>query len=98
VIWRVLIEPLLRWWPSYPTDWERRRMIAYERAAGRCEACGMPVGRIGLDGQRWRVIGAHVHHLRAIAAGGGHSIKNLSVRCARCHAAEHPGNRALRIS
>jgi 5-methylcytosine-specific restriction endonuclease McrA len=93
--WWHIVEPLLRRWPTYPPDWQRRRMAVYERAAGRCEGCGLPTGRIALRDRRWRVVGAHIHYLRPIAAGGRHALANLAVRCPACHAKEHPGNTTL---
>jgi 5-methylcytosine-specific restriction endonuclease McrA len=71
-------------------------MAVFERAAGRCERCGMPAGSVGLRDDEWRVIGAHIHHLVPISAGGGHALENLTVRCADCHSAEHPDNFSLR--
>jgi 5-methylcytosine-specific restriction endonuclease McrA len=94
-MWLVIVEPLLRRWPGYPPDWERRRLAIYERGMGRCERCGLPCGRIGLCGKSWRVIAAHIHHMRAIAEGGGHELANLQVRCIECHRAEHPENSLL---
>lgn len=67
-------------------------MAAFERAAGRCESCGLPAGRIALRDDEWSVTGAHVHHLLPIARGGRHELANLSVRCAECHREEHPEN------
>ena len=93
-MWR-LIEPLLRRWPAYPPDWQRRRMAVFERAYGRCESCGLPCGSVGLRNGFWRVLGAHVHHVRPRAAGGGHELSNLKLLCVECHRHEHPGNEQL---
>lgn len=71
-------------------------MSVFERASGRCERCGLPCGHIGLRNGKWRVIGAHIHHVLPIAAGGNHALENLEVRCAACHADEHPENTELR--
>jgi 5-methylcytosine-specific restriction endonuclease McrA len=95
LLWAHVAEPLLRWWPGYPPDWQRRRMAVYQRAAGRCERCGRPTGRIDLFRRRWRLVGAHIHHVRPIADGGRHELANLAVRCPACHADEHPGNTTL---
>ncbi|HET7436437.1 MAG TPA: HNH endonuclease signature motif containing protein [Thermoanaerobaculia bacterium] len=94
-LWRSLLEPLLRLWPGYPPDWERRRLFVFERASGRCESCGLPAGRIDLRNGRWRVVAAHVHHVIPIAAGGRHGFANLRLLCAACHQAAHPENREL---
>lgn len=94
-LWTLVVEPLLRQWPGYPPDWERRRMFAFERAHGRCERCGVPAGRIALANDAWRVTGAHVHHVTPLSRGGTHALHNLSVRCVECHRAEHPGNTAI---
>lgn len=90
------LERLLRFWPGYPPDWERRRMLAFERASGRCESCGLPAGRIAPGEDGWRVRSAHVHHVRPISRGGRHGLANLRLLCAKCHSAEHPENDALR--
>lgn len=95
LLWRHLLEPLLRHWPGYPPDWERRRMLVFERAMGRCEWCGLPAGRVGLRANGWRVIRAHVHHVVPIAAGGAHAPANLALLCRDCHRAAHPRNRRL---
>lgn len=31
-IWTRVVEPLLRFWPTYPPDWQLRRMLVFERA------------------------------------------------------------------
>ncbi|HEX2059694.1 MAG TPA: HNH endonuclease signature motif containing protein [Thermoanaerobaculia bacterium] len=95
--WRFVGEPLLRLWPTYPPDWERRRAAVYERAMGRCESCGFPAGRFAPSERGWRVTGAHVHHLRPIAAGGRHALANLLLLCVACHRAMHPDNPAIGV-
>ena len=94
-VWSYVVEPFLRHWPGYPPDWERRRAFVFERAAGRCEACGLPAGRFGLHDGAWRVTGAHVHHVIPIASGGRHHFANLRLLCVLCHRAAHPGNSEL---
>lgn len=93
---RSLLDAVLAYWPGYPPDWERRRMRVFERAYGRCERCGWPAGAIRLVSDRWRVCGAHVHHVRPISQGGRHHLANLQLLCAACHADAHPGNERLR--
>lgn len=96
LIWIRLFEPLLRFWPAYPPDWELRRLLVFQRASGRCEMCAWPIGKIATLEDGWRMVGAHVHHVKTIANGGRHGLANLRLVCARCHAAEHPENRWLR--
>jgi hypothetical protein len=95
-LWIRVAEPLLRFWPGYPPDWELRRMLVFERAHGRCELCKWPVGNIRLMDDGWRVVGAHVHHAKPIGRGGRHGLGNLRLLCGRCHARQHPGNEWLR--
>lgn len=95
VAWEYAMEPLLRYWPGYPPDWERRRMMVFERAFGRCQRCGVPAGRIQWCEDRWRVTGGHVHHVIAIAAGGRHHLHNLQLLCVSCHRQAHPENAEL---
>lgn len=71
-------------------------MLAFERAAGRCEACGMPAGSIAPGPRGWRVAVAHVHHVLPISRGGRHGLANLRLLCVKCHSAEHPENVELR--
>lgn len=94
-LWLLALEPLLRWWPGFPPDWERRRTVVFERATGRCESCGVPAGRFACVGGVWRVTGAHVHHVVPIARGGRHAPENLRLFCVTCHQAEHPENLKL---
>ena len=92
-IWIRALEPLLRFWPGYPPDWELRRMLVFERARGCCESCRSPVGDIRLLDDGWRVGGGvHVHHYKPISRGGRHGLGNLRLLCGRCHARQHPGN------
>jgi 5-methylcytosine-specific restriction endonuclease McrA len=96
LIWIRAIEPLLRFWPTYPPDWELRRMLVFERAHGQCEFCRCSIGSIVPGGEGWRVVGAHVHHAKPISRGGRHGLENLRLICARCHCAQHPENTRLR--
>ncbi|MFL6246726.1 MAG: HNH endonuclease [Thermoanaerobaculia bacterium] len=72
-IWTRVVEPILRVWPGYPPDWQLRRMLVFERAQGRCEECRWPVGTLRQMDDGWRMVGAHVHHVRSIARGGRQS-------------------------
>jgi 5-methylcytosine-specific restriction endonuclease McrA len=94
-IWIRLVEPLLRFWPTYPPDWQLRRMLVFERAHGCCEQCGWSVGNLRQLDDGWRMVGAHVHHLKPISRGGRHGLANLRLLCAVCHARQHPGNERL---
>src|SRR5215212_10805123 len=70
-IWIRVVEPLFRFWPTYPPDWQLRRMLVFERAQGRCELCRWSIGEIrSHEDDGWRVVGAHVHHANPIARGG----------------------------
>ena len=95
-VWIRVVEPLLRFWPGYPPDWQLRRMLVFERAHGRCEVCGWLVGELCAGEDGWRMVGAHVHHARSIARGGRHGLGNLRLLCGRCHARQHPENSWLR--
>ena len=93
--WIHVVEPLLRFWPTYPPDWQLRRMLVFERAHGRCDGCGWPVGALRQTDDGWRLVGAHVHHVKSIARGGRHGLPNLRLLCTICHARQHPGNEWL---
>ena len=95
-LWMRCVEPLLRFWPTYPPDWQLRRMLVFERAHGRCEMCSWPIGALRRLENGWRLVGAHVHHIKSIARGGRHGLGNLRLLCARCHARQHPHNEKLR--
>jgi HNH endonuclease len=97
-IWTRVVEPLLRFWPRYPPDWELRRMLVFERAHGRCDECRWPVGALRQMDDGWRMVGAHVHHVTPISRGGRHGLSNLRLLCARCHARQHPENASLNAS
>lgn len=60
------------------TDWRWRRIARHvrSRARHRCQWCG-----------RRTVL--HVHHLRPVSRGGGHSPRNLVAICVACHEQVH---------
>lgn len=55
--------------------YRKNRQLRYDRAAGRCEECGLPVG----PGQ-WEC-----DHLLPLSDGGTNDYDNLRVRCLKCH-------------
>lgn len=63
------------------------RLAVWVRAGHRCEACGYPVSRNGMDGTR---VG-HVHHLRGrnVAPEDRYNEGKAQLLCASCHAAKH---------
>lgn len=67
-------------WPTYPPDWSERREQVQLRDGYACNECGV--------GNR-----LHLHHKRAIRAGGTHKIENLALLCEWCHSAEHGGQK-----
>jgi 5-methylcytosine-specific restriction protein A len=54
------------------------KVAAFERAAGRCEACTAPL----------RVGKTHYDHVLPCALGGSPTIENCAVLCASCHGAK----------
>lgn len=57
------------------------KVAAFERAAGRCEACTAPL----------RVGKTHYDHVIPDAMGGSPTIENCAVLCASCHGAKTAG-------
>jgi hypothetical protein len=55
-IWTRVVERLLRFWPTYPPDWQLRRMLVFERAHGRCDGYGWPVGTLREMDDGWRMV------------------------------------------
>jgi hypothetical protein len=66
---------------DYPADWEKRRSKVLERDDYECQECDTDL--VAADTQ------AHVHHIRPISEGGGHSYGNLETLCRECHINEH---------
>jgi 5-methylcytosine-specific restriction endonuclease McrA len=104
--WRNEVEIKLRKHSGYPPDWERRRTLVFLRDGGRCQSKehrGGSCGRLLCEpNQIWNfkygvklLVDAHVDHIRSILAGGDHSLTNLQLLCARCHALKHPGHSKL---
>lgn len=56
-------------------EYARNRQIRFERARGRCEACGVPL-RAG----EWES-----DHLIDLRDGGSNAIENLRILCRPCH-------------
>jgi hypothetical protein len=71
-----VLEALYDYWPTYPPDWEERKLLVKTRSNG-CEKCG--TFRRGL----------HAHHQVPISRGGSHRIDNLILLCERCHSKKH---------
>ncbi|MGO9118509.1 MAG: HNH endonuclease [Desulfomonilaceae bacterium] len=59
----------------FPPDWTERRLVVYQRDAGRCRYCGIniPLSR------------CHIHHLERKSKTGDHSLENLVTLCKSCH-------------
>jgi hypothetical protein len=56
----------------------------FERDEGKCTVCGSEEK-------------IHYHHIQKFSDGGTHSIHNLILLCASCHANEHKGEREYNI-
>jgi hypothetical protein len=59
-----------------PPEWNRLRVEVLDRDGHRCARC-------------WRPDGLDVHHVIAVADGGGHDTSNLRTLCAPCHTEWH---------
>jgi 5-methylcytosine-specific restriction endonuclease McrA len=66
------------------TGWLSLRRLVYERDAGRCQVCLLPVGR------RW-----DAGHLVDRCVGGDNTLSNVVLMCARCNRSEKPIHRTL---
>jgi 5-methylcytosine-specific restriction endonuclease McrA len=64
--------------------WLSLRRMVYERDAGICQACLLPVGR------RW-----DAGHLVDRCVGGGNTLSNLVLMCAHCNRRVKPITRTL---
>lgn len=104
--WRSLVEAKFRKHAGYPPDWERRRVLVFLRAGGRCQSKdhrGGTCGRLLCEpNQIWNfayseklLVDTHVDHIKSVSSGGDHDLENLQLLCARCHALKHPGNSKL---
>jgi len=65
-------------WPTYPPDWETRRLEALSSRGSACEKCGS--GGI-----------LQLHHKVPLYRGGSNLSDNLTILCESCHQAEHGG-------
>ena len=97
--------------PGYPPDWEIRRALVFLRDRGMCSECQSFCATTShLEERLWArdpellepkdrfVSGGHVHHITPVSEGGDHSLGNLTLTCALCHAKEHEGNVGLRTN
>lgn len=75
----VLVARSMRRYRRYDGSWRWRVVRGYvlRRDGRRCRVCG----------RRSAVL--HVHHRRAVRAGGSHHPRNLEVLCPRCHGEVH---------
>lgn len=67
---------------AYPPDWVKRRRKVIKRDGGICNECGYEAEPA--DG-----VSLHVHHVKPISEGGGHSLENLITLCEDCHIETH---------
>lgn len=72
------VERIWDYWPTYPPDWERRRLQAID-GADSCPNCY----------KRTRFL--HVHHRINLSKGGANTPENLEVLCEQCHSDSHGG-------
>ena len=75
-----IIISLYDYWPTYPPDWEERKVSARDRI-GFCERCF-----------KSHII-LHVHHKIHISRGGNHKFENLEVLCEDHHSSAHGGRK-----
>ena len=75
-----IIISLYDYWPTYPPDWEERKVSARNRI-GFCERCF-----------KSHII-LHVHHKVHISRGGNHKLENLEVLCEDHHSSAHGGRK-----
>jgi len=73
---------------KYPSDWPKRRANVLERDGHECRACGIDAA----EAEKKYHNGLHVHHLKPISEGGGHSLDNLVALCEPCHHIAHREN------
>lgn len=73
-----VLTDLYTFWPTYPPDWEDRRLQVRSRS-DYCEECGTFYGQL------------HIHHSIPISKGGSHAIDNLVLLCEDCHTKVHGG-------
>ena len=76
-----LLTRLYDYWPTYPPDWEERRLSKLKEADDCCEECG-------------KKSSLHLHHIIRLGKGGSHKSTNLKVLCEKCHQKKH-GNRTF---
>jgi len=66
----------------------RVKREVFERCDGKCSNCGSEED-------------IHYHHIKRFAAGGKHTVDNLTLLCSDCHIKEHEGERiynAMRVT
>ena len=82
---RLARQPYRRSYAS--SEYRRNRLLAWQRAGGRCEACGR---RVTLNT-------AECDHVVPLADGGSDAVDNLMWRClAKCHPAKTRQDRSRR--
>lgn len=61
------------------------RQVVIEAQGGRCKDCGIVCAE--WDGEKWATqrLGGEVDHEVPLAEGGTNSVRNLALRCKRCH-------------
>ncbi|WP_435162332.1 HNH endonuclease [Halorubrum sp. SY-15] len=72
---------------DYPSDWNSRRKIVYQRDGHECQNCGRHGGSKG-DAE------LHAHHVVPKSQGGTHDTTNLITICKECHKAVHSDQKA----
>jgi len=72
---------------EYPSDWNKRRELVYERDSYTCQNCGERGGQFG-------PAELHAHHGVPKSKGGTHQLSNLTTYCSDCHKAIHGKGRA----
>jgi len=64
--------------PLYPPNWNNLRFHYFQKHGYICQYCG-----------NYAKGDLHLHHIRPVKLGGGHTPDNLIVLCSECHYLVH---------
>ena len=93
--WLLNTEPTYRDEPSYPQDWNERKLYVQKRDRYTCRICkycrftNAQIGANILDRSHSLRTGLHIHHKVPLSKGGSNNLSNLVSLCERCHENQH---------